>query len=67
MNRAKRLIKAPKLYWGDTGLALHLAGGVEPGGAHLENVVLLDLLAWRDRAGDMLGHRLVPVKYIDRK
>lgn len=48
MNRTKRLIKAPKLYWGDTGLALHLAGGVEPGGAHLENVVLLDLLAWRD-------------------
>ena len=29
-------------------MALHLAGGVEPGGAHLENVVLLDLLAWRD-------------------
>ena len=48
VNRTKRLIKAPKLYWGDTGLALHLAGGVEPGGAHLENVVLLDLLAWRD-------------------
>ncbi len=48
MNRTKRLIKAPKLYWGDTGLALHLAGGVESGGAHLENVVLLDLLAWRD-------------------
>ena len=48
VNRTKRLIKAPKLYWGDTGLALHLAGGVAPGGAHLENVVLLDLLAWRD-------------------
>ena len=46
VNRTRRLIKAPKLYWGDTGLALHLAGGVEPGGAHLENVVLLDLLAW---------------------
>ena len=47
-NRTKRLIKAPKLYWGDTGLALHLAGGPEPQGAHLENVVLHDLLAWRD-------------------
>jgi predicted AAA+ superfamily ATPase len=48
VNRTKRLIKSPKLYWGDTGVALHLAGGPEPGGAHLENVVLNDLLAWRD-------------------
>lgn len=48
VNRAKRLIKSPKLYWGDTGVALHLAGGAEPGGAHLENLVLHDLLAWRD-------------------
>jgi predicted AAA+ superfamily ATPase len=47
-NRTKRLIKAPKLYWGDTGVALHLAGAQEPGGAHLENLVLHDLLAWRD-------------------
>jgi predicted AAA+ superfamily ATPase len=48
VNRTKRLIKSPKLYWGDTGLALHLAQGAEPGGAHLENLVLHDLLAWRD-------------------
>lgn len=48
INRTKRLIKSPKLYWGDTGVALHLAGGPEPGGAHLENLVLHDLLAWRD-------------------
>jgi hypothetical protein len=48
VNRTKRLIKSPKLYWGDTGVALHLAGGPEPGGAHLENLVLNDLLAWRD-------------------
>lgn len=47
VNRTKRLIKAPKIYWGDTGVALHL-GGEEPGGAHLENLVLQDLLAWRD-------------------
>ena len=46
-NRTKRLIKTPKLYWNDVGLALHLAGG-EPTGAHLENYVLTDLLAWRD-------------------
>jgi predicted AAA+ superfamily ATPase len=48
VNRTKRLIKAPKLYWGDTGIALHLAEAEEPGGAHLENLVLHDLLAWRD-------------------
>lgn len=48
VNRTKRLIKTPKLYWGDTGVALHLGGTVQPGGAHLENVVLGDLLAWRD-------------------
>ena len=47
VNRTKRLIKTPKLYWADTGLALHLSGE-EPGGAHLENLVLGDLLAWRD-------------------
>jgi hypothetical protein len=48
VNRTKRLIKSPKLYWGDTGVALHLAEQGEPGGTHLENVVLHDLLAWRD-------------------
>jgi hypothetical protein len=48
VNRTKRLIKSPKLYWGDTGVALHLAGEDEPGGEHLENLVLCDLLAWRD-------------------
>jgi uncharacterized protein len=48
VNRTKRLIKTPKLYWCDTGLALHLSGETEPRGAHLENLVLTDLLAWRD-------------------
>ena len=49
VNRTKRLIKTPKIYWADTGLALHLSGaGAEPGGPHLENLVLGDLLAWRD-------------------
>ncbi len=46
VNRTKRLIKTPKLYWSDPGLALHLAGS-GLGGAHLENLVLADLLAWR--------------------
>jgi len=48
VNRSKRLIKTPKLYWGDLGVALHLAGTAQPEGAHLENLVLHDLLAWRD-------------------
>src|SRR5690606_17931345 len=48
VNRTKRLIKSPKMYWGDTGVALHLAEVDEPAGAHLENLVLHDLLAWRD-------------------
>jgi hypothetical protein len=47
VNRTKRLIKSPKLYWGDTGVALHLARR-DPDGPHLENIVLNDLLAWRD-------------------
>lgn len=48
VNRTRRLIKAPKLYWSDTALALQVAGEAEPRGAHLENLVLMDLLAWRD-------------------
>lgn len=48
VNRTRRLIKAPKVYWCDTAFALHLSGESEPRGAHLENLVLLDLLAWRD-------------------
>ena len=52
VNRTRRLIKSPKLYWADTGLALHLAGLDEPGGAHLENLVLGDLLAWRESRTD---------------
>ena len=47
VNRTKRLIKAPKLYWADTGLALHLSGA-EPGGVHLENLIVGDLVAWAD-------------------
>ena len=47
VNRTRRLVKSPRIHWSDTGLALHLAGGV-PRGAHLENLVLTDLLAWRD-------------------
>lgn len=52
VSRTKRLMKSPKLYWGDVGLALHLAGDPQPAGAHLENFILLDLLAWRDARSD---------------
>ena len=48
VNRTKRLVKSPKLYWSDTGLAMHIAQVPEPSGPHLENLVLCDLLAWRD-------------------
>ena len=47
VNRTKRLIKTPKAYWCDTGLALSLAGEHQPRGAHLENLVFCDLLAWQ--------------------
>jgi predicted AAA+ superfamily ATPase len=48
VNRTKRLIKSPKLYWSDTGLAMHLAQQSAPSGMHLENIVCTDLLAWRE-------------------
>ena len=48
VNRTKRLIKSPKLFWGDTGVAMHLTQETEPRGAHQENLVLHDLMAWRD-------------------
>ena len=52
-NRTQRLIKSPKFYWCDTGLAMHIAR--EPRGAHLENLVLSDLLAWGDIRLDRAG------------
>ncbi len=48
VNRNKRLVKSPKIYWSDTGLALHLSGAATVSGAHLENIVCMDLLAWRE-------------------
>jgi hypothetical protein len=46
VNRTRRMMKSPKVYWTDTGLGIHLAGETQPRGAHLENLVLTDLLAW---------------------
>jgi len=51
LNRTKRLIKSPKLFWCDTGIALRIAGA-DPDPAHLENLILCDLLAWRDSRAD---------------
>ena len=48
VNRTKRLIKSPKVYWSDTGVALHLTQEEHPRGPYLENLVLNDLLTWRD-------------------
>lgn len=48
VNRGKRLVKTPKIYWADTGLAQFVAAVDTPTGAQLENLVVNDLLAWRD-------------------
>jgi hypothetical protein len=68
VNRTKRLIKTPKLYWADTGLASHLAPTEALTGAHLENVVLSDLLAWRDaqlRAAEVMYWRTASGDEVD--
>ena len=51
VNRTKRLVKSPRGFWGDAGVALHLSA-TAPAGAHLENLVLNDLIAWRDARVD---------------
>ncbi|MCY3841620.1 MAG: ATP-binding protein [Gammaproteobacteria bacterium] len=51
VNKTKRLVKSPKLFWCDTGLALRIAA-TDPAPAHLENLVLCDLLTWRDTRSD---------------
>jgi hypothetical protein len=56
VSRTARLVKAPRLYAGDTGLGAHLAGLEDeaalrshPGsGAFLEGLVLAAISAWRD-------------------
>lgn len=52
-NRTKRVVKAPKLYWGDSGLCATLAGLDDPAelrglGAYLEALLLRDLDTWRE-------------------
>ena len=68
VNRAKRLVKAPKLYWSDPALALWLSGAGAPAGPHLENLVLADLLAWRDGQAprpELLFWRTVAQREVD--
>jgi predicted AAA+ superfamily ATPase len=58
VNRTKRLIKAPRLFLSDTGLACFLAGmrttedlkKNEMEGMFLENLVMNELLVWRETA-----------------
>lgn len=45
-RRSARLRTRPKLYWVDSGLALHVARETAPRGVHLETMILTDLLAW---------------------
>lgn len=48
VNRTKRLVKSPKLYWSDTGLAMYLSDESTASGAHLENLICGDLMAWKE-------------------
>ena len=68
VNRTKRLVRSPKLYWSDPALARWLSGGGPAGGAHLENLVLVDLLVWRDGrspAPDVLFWRTTTDREVD--
>lgn len=68
VNRTKRLIKSPKLYWSDTGLAHHLSGRDAPCGALFENLVLTDLLAWKEaeaRSAEILYWRTASQQEVD--
>ena len=64
VNRTKRLIKAPKLYWGDMGVAMHLAqesaprwnAPEEPGAARPDG-----LARFKNRTG-----RTVLLAHLDR-
>lgn len=47
-NASQRVIKAPKLFVLDPALALAGARDTEPSGFHLETLVCMDLLQWRD-------------------
>ena len=49
-NAAQRVIKSPKIFMVDSGLALAAARETEPTGFHLENLVANDLAVWTQGA-----------------
>lgn len=56
-NAGERVIKWPKLYAVDAGLAIAGAREAEPTGFHLETLIASDLLRWRDgAAGRLVSH-----------
>ena len=68
VNRSKRLVKSPKLYWSDPALALWLSRAHAASGEHLENLVLADLFVWRDGqapAPDVLFWRTTTDREVD--
>lgn len=66
-NPAQRIIKAPKTFMVDSGLALAAARETEPTGFHFETLVANDLLVWtEEEPGRALYHwRLVSKQEID--
>ena len=76
VNRTKRVMKSPRLFFCDSGLACFLAGietEVQLGGSDIagflyENLVLQDLLAWNEAnsgAADILHWRTTDGKEVD--
>ncbi len=56
-NAGERVIKSPKLYAVDVGLAIAGARETDPTGFHLETLIASDLLRWRDAAaGRLVSH-----------
>ena len=54
-NQGRRLIKSPKVYWSDTGLAAYLSGSGQILGSHLENLVLNDLVIWAENYNRLIN------------
>ena len=56
-NAGQRVIKAPKMFMIDSGLAMAGARELAPTGFHLETLVANDVLVWRDeRPGRAVSH-----------
>ena len=56
-NASERVIKSPKLYAVDAGLAIAASRETDPTGFHLETLIASDLLRWRDAAaGRLVSH-----------